>query len=57
MTQELPPRYDPTATQEGVYDHWLKAGAFAAHPDDRAERYVVMMPLPNVTGALYSSGS
>ena len=34
---------------------WLEAKAFAAHPDDRApeKRYVIMMPLPNVTGALH----
>jgi len=38
-----------------VYRLWLDAGAFAAVPDDRPRdrRYVIMMPLPNVTGALH----
>ena len=32
---------------------WIEAGAFKAIPDGREEPYVVMMPLPNVTGALH----
>ena len=34
---------------------WLEAKAFSALPDERPpeRRYVIMMPLPNVTGALH----
>ena len=31
----------------------FSAAAFAAAPDERQDRYVIMMPLPNVTGALH----
>ena len=53
MTAELPTRYDPTATQERVYARWLDQDCFAAVPKDDGASYVVMMPLPNVTGALH----
>ncbi len=50
---ELPTRYDFNAAEPAIYRRWLEAGAFAAVPDDRDRRYVIMMPLPNVTGALH----
>ncbi len=50
---ELPKQYDPSATEAKIYERWLTARAFGAHPDERSERYVIMMPLPNVTGALH----
>ncbi len=55
MTIEIPKRYDPAATEGSIYLRWLEAGAFAAFPDGRGpdRRYVIMMPLPNVTGALH----
>jgi len=46
-------QYDPATIEPAVTDRWLKSKAFAATPDDREDRYVVMMPLPNVTGALH----
>ncbi|MEE8410669.1 MAG: valine--tRNA ligase, partial [Myxococcota bacterium] len=41
--------------QNGIMRRWLESGAFAATPDERErdQRYVIMMPLPNVTGALH----
>ncbi|RIL11095.1 valine--tRNA ligase [bacterium] len=36
-----------------MFARWLDDHAFRAVPDARDERYVVMMPLPNVTGALH----
>ena len=51
--QELPKTYEPSRTEERVARRWLEAKAFAAAPDGRDRRYVVMMPLPNVTGALH----
>ncbi|MGB7297644.1 MAG: valine--tRNA ligase [Candidatus Aminicenantales bacterium] len=55
MTKEIATRYDPAATEGPIYLRWLEAGAFAAFPDGRGRdrRYVIMMPLPNVTGALH----
>ena len=53
MTRELPKQYDPSQVESDVYERWLDARAFAATPDQRDRSYVIMMPLPNVTGALH----
>ena len=49
--------YEPAAFEAEIYERWLASGAFHATPDaqDREDdkTYVVMMPLPNVTGALH----
>jgi len=50
---ELPDKYDPQTLEPAVTQRWLEHKAFSATPDDREHRYVVMMPLPNVTGALH----
>jgi valyl-tRNA synthetase len=53
MSTELPQKYEPQTLEPAVTQRWLETKAFATFPDARAERYVVMMPLPNVTGALH----
>jgi valyl-tRNA synthetase len=53
MSDEIPKLYEPHRYEPAVTERWLAADAFAAVPDGRAGRYVVMMPLPNVTGALH----
>ncbi len=55
MGTELPTTYEPKAFQEEIMQRWLEARAFSALPDERPpeRRYVIMMPLPNVTGALH----
>ena len=53
MSTELPDKYDPGTLEPAVTKAWLDKKSFAAHPDARSQRYVVMMPLPNVTGALH----
>ena len=51
--KEIPSTYDPKAIENPVQEKWNTAKAYAAFPDARDERYVIMMPLPNVTGALH----
>ncbi len=53
MPTEIATKYEPALIEEQVYERWLRERAFSATPDDRAETYVIMMPLPNVTGALH----
>jgi len=55
MGTELPTTYTPTEFQEQITRRWHEAKAFSAVPDERPpeRRYVIMMPLPNVTGALH----
>ena len=52
---QLSKTYEPNQVEPSIYQLWLDGGAFHADPDDRpeGERYVIMMPLPNVTGALH----
>jgi valyl-tRNA synthetase len=53
--RELPPRYDAATVEPGIYQRWLESGAFtpAADPAQGAERFVIIQPPPNVTGALH----
>jgi valyl-tRNA synthetase len=53
MSKEIPKRFEHALYEEAVYRRWMKADAFAAIPDERQNTYVIMMPLPNVTGALH----
>ena len=53
MPDEIPKLYEPAKYETAIYERWLAADAFAAVPDGRRDRYVIMMPLPNVTGALH----
>jgi valyl-tRNA synthetase len=53
MTTDSPAKYEPQTLEPAITARWLEHKAFAATPDARPNRYVVMMPLPNVTGALH----
>ncbi len=47
--------FNPAATEAKWYQHWVDAGYFLAGANARpgAERFVVMIPPPNVTGSLH----
>mgnify|MGYP002715236171 CR=1 FL=1 len=47
--------FNPAATEAKWYQHWVDAGYFKAGANARpgAERFVVMIPPPNVTGSLH----
>ena len=49
---DIPPKYDPSKTEERWYEYWMKHGFFSSHPDDR-EPYTIVIPPPNVTGVLH----
>jgi valyl-tRNA synthetase len=53
--RELAPRYDAAAVEPAIYERWLAADAFrpADEPPPGAERFVIIQPPPNVTGALH----
>ena len=54
--RDLPTRYDAAAVEPGIYQRWLESGAFTPRPEPPpgAERFVITMPPPNVTGALHN---
>ena len=51
MTREISKVFDFARVEEDVTKKWLETDSFSTTPDERDNRYVVMMPLPNVTGA------
>jgi valyl-tRNA synthetase len=53
LNTELPKVYDPKATENKWYQHWEEEGYFhaVAHPGN--QRFSVVIPPPNVTGALH----
>jgi valyl-tRNA synthetase len=55
MADELSKGFEPKEIEKRWYEHWQKNGVFAASdaPDDARPRYVLPMPLPNVTGSLH----
>ena len=53
MTIELPKQYDPHQAQERWLSFWNERGYFHAEPDPKEEPYCIVIPPPNVTGALH----
>ncbi|HUU44086.1 MAG TPA: valine--tRNA ligase, partial [Planctomycetota bacterium] len=53
MTDELSSRYDPKDVEGRIYKLWLDEDRFHAGPNPAKNPYVIMIPLPNVTGALH----
>ena len=49
---EIPKTYDPKATEDKWYAHWLQHKFFKSTPDER-EPYTIVIPPPNVTGVLH----
>lgn len=53
MTTELPKAYDPRAAQERFLRFWDERGYFHSRPDASREPFTIVIPPPNVTGALH----
>ncbi len=53
MTTEIPKQYDPSAAQAKWFPFWESNGYFNADPNPAKPPHVIMIPLPNVTGALH----
>ncbi|MEG3968921.1 valine--tRNA ligase [Microcoleus sp. T2B6] len=53
MTANLPPQYDPQATEAKWQKYWEDNQTFKADPEKGGEPYCVVIPPPNVTGSLH----
>jgi valyl-tRNA synthetase len=53
MATELPKAYEPKAAQEKCLKFWEERGYFHSDPDPAREPYTIVIPPPNVTGALH----
>jgi len=49
----LPPAYDPAGTEKKWQDFWLEHDLFRARTDPAREPFCIVIPPPNVTGALH----
>ena len=50
---DIPKQYKPQNIEEKTYSSWENSGAFHAEPDDSKNPYCIVIPPPNVTGALH----
>ncbi|MGD0383666.1 MAG: valine--tRNA ligase, partial [Thermoguttaceae bacterium] len=50
---ELPKQYDHAAAQEQWYRFWEEKGYFHSEPNPKKKPYTIVIPPPNVTGALH----
>src|SRR5262245_377880 len=53
MTSELPKQYDPHEAQQRWLAFWDDKGYFHSRPDPSREMFSIVIPPPNVTGALH----
>jgi len=52
-SSELPKAYEPAAVEAEAYRVWIEEKAFHAEPDAPGPSYTIVIPPPNVTGALH----
>lgn len=50
---EIPTVYDPHAVEEKWYQYWLDNGFFTPEIDPKKQPFTIVIPPPNVTGALH----
>lgn len=53
MSAEIPKQYEPAEAHAKWTQHWLDTGCFDADPTPGKDPHTIMIPLPNVTGALH----
>jgi valyl-tRNA synthetase len=53
MPTELPKQYDPQEAQQKWLAFWDERGYFHSRPDPERKPYTIVIPPPNVTGALH----
>lgn len=53
IPSEIPKTYDPSGVEGRLYEEWEGAGLFDADPNPEKEPYSIVIPPPNVTGALH----
>ena len=50
---EISKTYDPKAVEGRIYEEWERSGAFDAESNSEKEPYCIVLPPPNVMGALH----
>jgi len=50
---DMPTAYEPGGVEKRWYAEWVERGYFRAEPNDDKRPYCIVLPPPNVTGALH----
>src|ERR687894_800852 len=53
MSSDLSTAYDPSGIESRWYAHWEREGLFASRAGSDREPFTIVIPPPNVTGALH----
>lgn len=53
MTKELPKQYNHAEAQQRWYQYWEEQGCFRSSPNPDKQPFTIVIPPPNVTGALH----
>ncbi|CAK9197057.1 unnamed protein product, partial [Sphagnum troendelagicum] len=53
LAPEMAKSYNPKAVEATWYEWWEKSGFFVADPESKKPPFVIVVPPPNVTGALH----
>uniref|UniRef100_A0A0C9S2L0 Valine--tRNA ligase, mitochondrial n=1 Tax=Wollemia nobilis TaxID=56998 RepID=A0A0C9S2L0_9CONI len=53
LAQEMAKAYNPSAVEAAWYQWWEKSGFFVADANSKKPPFVIVLPPPNVTGALH----
>lgn len=53
MSLDLPKQYDHSQAQKRWYEFWETSGCFDSDPDPERDPFTMVIPPPNVTGALH----
>ncbi len=51
--EDIPSRFDFESAEKEIYANWQSGGWFHAEPDSSQKPYTIVIPPPNVTGALH----
>ncbi|KAI4347497.1 hypothetical protein L6164_008307 [Bauhinia variegata] len=53
LSQQMAKQYSPSAVEKSWYEWWEKSGFFVADANSSKPPFVIVLPPPNVTGALH----
>jgi valyl-tRNA synthetase len=53
IDEQFPTRFNFSHAEPRIYENWMKQGYFHSEPDPARERFSIVIPPPNVTGALH----
>jgi len=53
MAKDIAKAYEPSEIEQRIYGFWMEKGYFRAEDESRKPPYCIVLPPPNITGALH----